>query len=353
MKIQEIIQYLKIVQKWWWIIILLFGTTIGTMLAIMLLTVTEYEATATLQVSAPPPQQVPLFSQFGREALREAIKQTQDGFSEFLTGGDTASLVRKAVPETSMKTRELRERITVEIPKDSQLMHISVRAFDAELAAKLANELVEIGLQQYGLLLAQPTANTRKFIDLELELAREELKAAEAELVQFQINNTVGDLKRAIIDQQELVSLLKRDVDRARVGGELDKTQALEEIILEREAELQDLIGLSAQYNDLADRVSRARNTHTFLLDKRSDAQIKENQIVELGSIQIITLALPPDRPVTVISPKLIFLGGGVSLVAGILLTFLLEYIEMSGVFRGLKRETRQTEMAVLSDNIG
>lgn len=354
MKFQEIFQYLKVLKKWWWVVALLVMTTIGTMLAIMFISEPTYEAQTTVQVSAPPPQEVPLFSQFGREALQVAIKQTQEGFSEFLIGGSTAWLAVKTVPETSMSGRELRDQILVDIPKDSQLMKISVVAPEAEIAAKLANAVVEIGLDQYGLLLAQPTANTRSFIDLQLESVREELRAAEAELIQFQINNTVSDLRRAVDRQYDMIRTLKLEVDKKRASGSIEEVKVFEEIILEREAELQDLLGISAQYYELDDRLDRARNTYTFLLDRQSDAEIKENQILELGSIQIITRADPPEKAISVISPKIIFLGGGVSFVIGILLTFLLEYLEMSGTFRDFRRETKpkQGEVAVLSDNI-
>ena len=85
----------------------------------------------------------------------------------------------------------------------------------------------------------------------------------------------------------------------------------------------------------MLDRVERARSTYNFLLDKRAEAQIKENQILELSSIQIITPAYPPKRPVSAISSKLIVLGVVMSLLVGMLLTFLLEYLEISGSFRG------------------
>jgi len=349
MRVQDILAYLKVVRKWWWVIVLLFVSTTSTMLAVAFLVETQYEATVTMQVSAPPPQEVPLYSQYGRQALRDEIEYTRTGFSELLLEGDVPYRALEALPDIGMGGSELRDKITVDIPDNSQLMRIQVRASDAETAALLANTIVEAGRQRYGQLLAQPTANTRKFIEQELQVTQEELKAAEAELAQFQIANKIGSLGSAIDSQYDLIKSLRMQRDLARAEGKAARALAIEETILEREVELQNLIGLSAKYNELVDRVERARSTHNFLSDKSSEAQIKENQILELGSIQIITPARPPRKPVAALSGKLIVLGAVVSGLAGALLTFLLEYVEISGVFRGFQRRSQRSEKATLA----
>jgi uncharacterized protein involved in exopolysaccharide biosynthesis len=353
MNIKDILKYLQIIRKWWWVIVLLFGATVGTMLAIAFLTEEEYEATVTVQVSAPPPQEVPLYSQFGRQALRDEIEQTRSSFSEFVLEGDVPYHAFETLPDIGMSGRELREKITVETLEDSQLMRIWVRAADPEAAALLANAIVEVGLEQYGQLLAQPTAKTRQFIEQELEGAREELEIAEAELAQFQIANKIGDLPSAINNQYNLIRSLAMQRDLAWAGGDIAKAQALDEIILEREAELQSMVGLSGEYNELSGQVGRVRSTYDFLLSKRAEAQIKEKQILEVGSIRIITPARPPTRPVAAINNKLIVLGAISSLLAGVLLTFLLEYLEISGAFRGFQRRSAQSEIVALSENTG
>lgn len=352
MQIQDILKYLKIVRKWWWVIALLFGATVGTMLIIALLTETMYEARVTVQVSAPPPQEVPLYSQFGRQALRDEIEQTRAGFQEFLLEGDAPYRAVEALPGVSMRGSELRKMITVDVPENSQLMRVGVRASDPETAALLANTLVETGLKQYGQLLAQPTANTRRFIEQELEAAREELEAAEAELIQFRIENKVGNLDKAIDSQYELIRSLRLQGDLARSQGDVIQAQAIEENVQLRGSELQNMIALSADYTEFVDHMERVRATYSFLLDKRTEAQIKENQILELGSIQIITPARPPSRPVSSIDSKLVVLGAITSLLAGVLLTFLLEYLHVSGVFAGFQRGSERPEIAAVVDNL-
>jgi uncharacterized protein involved in exopolysaccharide biosynthesis len=350
MEIQDLSKYFKIIRKWWWVIILLFGATVGTMLVIAFLTEVQYEATVTVQISAPAPQEVPLYSEFGRQSVRDEIAQTRDSFSELLLEGDIPYRALEALPDIQVRGGELRDGMTIDIPANSQLMHVRVRASDSETAALLANTLVETGLERYGQLLAQPTANTRQFIERELEVTREELTAAEAELAQFKIANKLGDLNSAINNHYNLGRSLTMQRDLAWAEGDKAKAQALEEVILKREAELQNMIGLSAEYYELVDRVERVRATYDYLLDTRSEAQIKENQILAMGSIQIITPARPPQKPVSAIDSKLIVLGAVASILAGVLLTFLLEYLEVVGAFRGFKRLPQQSEMVTLAE---
>jgi uncharacterized protein involved in exopolysaccharide biosynthesis len=351
MQTQDILKYFQIIRKWWWVIVLLFGVTLGTMVGMAYLSETQYEAVTTVLISAPPPQEVPLYSQFGRAALSEEIVQTRASFSELLLVGEAANDALASLPDIQMKADDLRARTTTEVPESSNLLRVHVLAPDPDTAALLANTLVEAALAHYGELLAASTIKTRSFIESQFEAAQAELKAATAELEQFKIENKIGDLDSAIRSQYDYIKNLRLQGDRARVEGKIEEGQALEKIILEREAELQNMIGLSANYNELASRVARAETTYSFLLDKKTEAQIKENQIKELTSIQVITPAHPPKRPATLINNQLIILGGIASLIAGILLAFLLEYWQISTVSsRSYKREPLP-EMVALSDN--
>jgi uncharacterized protein involved in exopolysaccharide biosynthesis len=229
-----------------------------------------------------------------------------------------------------MKGGDLRQRIAVDIPEGSNLMRVSVKAPESELAALLTNAVVEAGLTQFAELAAQPTAGQRKFIEQQLEVAQEQYASAQAELTEFQVTNKIGSLSTAIDRQYDIIRALKTQQDTAQAGGNDERVDALDRIILEREAELQNLIGLSSQYYTLVGRVDRARDTYNFMLNKKAEAQIKEAQILELGSIQIITPARPPARPAVALDSKIIALGTVVSLLAGVLLAFFLEYLQVS-----------------------
>jgi uncharacterized protein involved in exopolysaccharide biosynthesis len=332
MENQDLIKYLRILRKWWWIIVLLPAVTLTTMLTIFLLSDPQYKATVTLQVSAPPPQEVPLYSSLGKQALSDEIVRTQTSLNELLSEGDIAYRVLHELPDVPMLGAELRQRIDIDIPEDSHLMRISVKSPSAEMSALLANAVVETALQQYAELAAKPTAGMRQFIEVQLELAQSEYEAAEAELTQFQVANKIGSLDIALNRQYDLIRTLKATRDIAESDGDAVRMRSLDDIILEREAELQNLIGLSSEYYTLVGRVDRARDTYNFMLDKKAEAQIKENQILELASVQIITPARPPVRPAPRMDSKVIVLGTVVSLIAGVLVAVLVEYLQVSGM---------------------
>jgi uncharacterized protein involved in exopolysaccharide biosynthesis len=346
METQGLTKYGAIARRWWWVVVLVFVATIASMLAFRLLAETEYKATATVQVTAPPPQEVPLYSTYGRQAVEDEIAQTRSSFREFLLEGSVVYRVLEKLPDVPMKGGELRDRLGVEIPVDSQLVLISVKAAEPELAAVLANEVATTGLSQYAELTAGPTAGTRRFIEQQLEVAQSEYEQAEAALTEFQVVNKISSLDTAINQQYDLVATLKLQRDLAWAGGETDKAQALEETTLEREAELQNLIGLSAQYYALVSQVDRAQETYRYLLDRKAEAQLKESQILELGSIQVITPALPPTRPVPAIDNKLMALGAGASLIAGVLLALTLEYIDSLAVARASTGRIKEAHVA-------
>ncbi|HRV92747.1 MAG TPA: Wzz/FepE/Etk N-terminal domain-containing protein [Anaerolineae bacterium] len=355
MQARDFMQYLKIIRKWWWVIALLFVATVGTMLVISVIADKEYEATVTVQVSAPPPEEAPLYSQFGREALSDEIEQARTSFRQLLENGDVAFRTLEQLPDIEIGSRELRdEKMTVDTLNSVQLLHISVRADDPDTAALLANKVVEVGLERYGDLRAQSTANTIEFIDEQLRGAQEELKTAEFELSQFQIANKIGTLNRAMDNQYSLIRSLEIEDNLARSEGDTVKAKALNEMILEREVELQNMIGLSSDYVALEDRVERARKNYNYLLDRLTEGQIKVNQIREVGFIQIITPAWPPSDPVVLISGRMLALGVIASLIGGVLLTFLLEYLEISGTFRSstTHESKEKTDIGALPDSV-
>lgn len=347
---EDIRAYLSVIQRWWWVIVGLCAATIGSMLVIAFLTETMYQATVTIQVSAPPPQEAPLYSEFGRQALYEEIQQNRTSFNEFLLEGGLIPQVLDMLPDVPLNTAELQENVTIDLPDNSQLMRIQVRTGDPKTAALLANTLVELGLQQYGKLRAQSTASALEFIKRQLEEARTELHTAETDLSQFQIANKIGALDSAINGQYDALRNLGIQRDLASSEGNPAKAQALDDIILDREADLQTMIALSAEYDELRDRVERTRATVNFLLDKEVEAQIKENQILDVGFIQIITPAQPPRRPIASINSSLIGLGALGSILAGILLAFLLEYLKLSSTSQSSQKRTERPEVVALPD---
>ena len=96
--------------------------------------------------------------------------------------------------------------------------------------------------------------------------------------------------------------------------------------------ELQNLLVLRPQYTALKAATSQARGTYDMLLDRQTQAKLKENEIENVGFISVLGPARKPSQPVP-FSPKMALLGAAVSLVVGVLLAFGWEYLETQNVF--------------------
>ncbi len=331
---QDIAVFLRVIYKWLWLLGLVFATVCITMFVIAMRAEPMYRATVTIQITAPPPQEVPLFSTVDREAISQQIDRTRDNVAQFFQAENIVQRLLNRLPEVTMTANELSKEIAVNLPSNSQLMDVSVRAPSPETAALLANTVTEIGQEYYAELLAEPTELARKFIEEQLTMAESELNEAETALERFRVENKVYELDKAIDNQNALLRELRQESDLSLAEGQQERYQRLQISLAAREAELQAMIQLVPQYNQLAIRARQASESTEFLVEKRNEAMIKENQILAMSTIRVITPALPPANPVPVFGNAIILLSIVSSLAAGIMLALLLEFIEVSGLFR-------------------
>jgi uncharacterized protein involved in exopolysaccharide biosynthesis len=87
-------------------------------------------------------------------------------------------------------------------------------------------------------------------------------------------------------------------------------------------------VSLSTEYSSLVTALNLARETYNLLLSKETEAKIKENQVLNVGFIQIISPAQLPRNAISPFSPKIILLSGVLSLILGVMLAFVWEYAE-------------------------
>jgi uncharacterized protein involved in exopolysaccharide biosynthesis len=102
-----------------------------------------------------------------------------------------------------------------------------------------------------------------------------------------------------------------------------------DQIIAERQRELQRLLDLSSEYDALGSTVDQAGATYSYLLDRETEAKLKENELSNVDFIRVIP-ARERSHPLPRVNLKVILLGLVVSLVLGIMLAFLLEYLEVA-----------------------
>jgi len=341
MNLEDLLIYWRILRKRLWLIGLLVGTTIGTMLVVMYIAEPVYEASVRFQVRTPPSGDVVLFGEFKQPTAREEIAYAHSEFVDVLTSLAVAWDVVEELGLEDLRGNELATRITVEDVQGSTLTKVSVSANDPQLAADLVNTLMRLALRRYGEIRARSATMAREFIQQQLEIVGQQLDQAEQELIAFKIEHKVGGLDGLIASQQGLIRSLNLERDQALATGQTSVAAAYDRLIAEREAELQQLIGLSTTYTQLERTVDQLQGTYGLLLEKETEAQLKENEILNVSFIQVIGEARVPSKPKPPIRWSTVALGGVVSLITGIMIAFVWEYVE-----RGQQPELTSTTPA-------
>ena len=338
MGIQELITYWQIIKKRLWLIALLMGTTLGVLLLIFYLSKPEYKASTLFQVSSPLPLEVSIYTEFGRSTSRDELIYTRNNFIAVLQ----SELVIRQVIETlglRMSVEEFRGRMQVQPTKDSDFIILSFTAQDPKLAQSTANTLMAKATQYYGGLDAGSITTNKTFIQEQLQKTKKGLDEAMAALIQFQMQHRTGSLESLLKSQEALITDLKSKRDQALAEGKALTAASYDQIIAERERELQAQIPLISEYVALQGNVDRKERTYADLLDKETEAELKENEILSAKFIQVVP-AHEPSLPLPRVKIAILALGGVASLALGVALAFILEYLD------GVAAATREDDQA-------
>lgn len=171
--------------------------------------------------------------------------------------------------------KQIRDSITVNSVKNTNMIEISFENNNPELAAEIANTVAAVFVDKSLIINRSKASEVKKFIEEQLPEKEKELTEEEEKL-----------------QYERLEELPDKELRLAR---------------LER-----------------AVRVSE--NIYLSLLEKYQEARI--NEVMEFGDIRIIDKALAPDEP---IKPRKILnlaIGGILGLMLGVMLVFFLEYMD-------------------------
>jgi len=341
MNLEEWQTYWQVLKKRWWVIAVLTATTLVTMLFIAFTSKRQYKASIRFQVIGAPPGAVSVYSDLRASTVREEIGYTRSNFLQVFRSYNLAWEIAQALG-LQMAPEDLMERISVEEVKDTDLIDLSVIADDPQSAAELANKTMDIGQRLYGRLAAGSLTDSRQFITQQLATAKEDLDAANRNLNEFKIENRLSSAELVIESQLTLIRSLTQDRDAALVRDNTEQVQNYDKIIAQRQLELQDLVKLSERYDALEEAVRRAGSVYSYLLDRQTEAKLKENETLNVSFVQTLGPARPPSHPLSPLNFKVFALGIGVSLVLGVALAFLWEYMATAN------RSVRSAEAAMI-----
>jgi uncharacterized protein involved in exopolysaccharide biosynthesis len=370
--------YLAVLRKRLWLILLLFAVTMVVILARAWRTPPAYASSTVLQVMPLESEEVTLFARQNTVSSADATAQVIFQFTNLVR---STGIAQRTLSETGirMTARQLLDGLAVERDPAGDMITVSATAGTPEAAEQILVTQVELALQQYRESRARPAAAAGRFLATELDTAERELESARAELLRFKLDTGFEYLDREIVAEQDTIRQLsaaqeqanievqrleavirelqsQRDAAEAavaavpadspqarlssldtqiaeravEVAGQRQRAAASFSLLAEHQTNLASLITLTGQAQQLQDLVQEKQNSRDFLADKAREAQLKQSQSENVGYLQVIQ---PPTTPQTRISTRTLqiaLLGGGLSLVAGGLLAFLLEFLEQT-----------------------
>lgn len=361
----EILTYLRIIRKRWWLIVLLFVATTAAILVFSLREKPVYRAYVKLQVIAPESQEVSLFSTIRTVGTQEEIVGVQVQFDAALHSYYVAWQTINDL-NLGISAAELLEGLTV--TAEEEFLNATFTADNPMDVEAIATRHVENAFKYYAQLRAKSSTVALQFIQQQLSDEEKALATAQGELLTFKVTHNLDSLPDEVFAIQNQVRQLQ--LERAKLVVERQSAEAVaakyreeaakadpknptvdyatlaigedisiagiraeeaqyDELIEEQKAKLEELLKLTVDNDALVRAVSRIQSNYNFLADKENEARLKQSQATNVSFIQIVEPARMPDQPAPSRTPKMLAVGVVLSLIAGIMLAFVLEFLSL------------------------
>ena len=377
MDANEFLTYVNIIRKRLWLILLLMAVTISVIVALVISEPPVYRATVRLQVVTSDP----LFSTTPSD---EELISARNDYADALRAPHVAWQTIGRL-EMSIDALDLLNRISVAM--EDVFITVNVEGQTPEIAFQIAESHVNNALEYYRNERARPARVFRDFLRDQLKEESQVLSEQNDGLLDFRIKNNILQPDSEALAYQALIRDLQLERDRTEVEALKSDTAAKEflakaqeavskadaalergatssadyfsslaqrysnqaitfeassigaqaavdrydKLIAAKRAELLQLIRLSEEYLSLNSQLQRAEGDYAFLVAKENEARLRESQARSVGFIEIIEPARYPDKRAASKLPRLILIGGLISLLAGIVLAFMLEFLESLG----------------------
>ncbi len=359
----ETVSYLRIIVKRWWLIALMLIVTTGVIVLNSLTAKPVYRAYVKLQVIAAEPQEVSLFAESRPVGSQEEIVAVQIQFDAALR---SAYVAWQTIADLNLgiSAAELLSGLTVSA--DGEFLNVTFVADNPMLVEAIATTHVENAFAYYAEIRAKPSKVALQFIQEQLVEEEKALTAAQVDLLEFRVEHNLDSLQREITALQDTLRDLR--LERGKLVAEREKAQAMAEeyldeaaatgstesavyyerlavnqeavvagilaqeseydtLISQQEDTLVELLTLTTGYDVLLRAYSRVQDNYNFLAGKENEARLKVNQATNVSFIQIIEPARMPDRPAPSRTPRMVMVGALVSIVGGVILAFVLEFL--------------------------
>jgi uncharacterized protein involved in exopolysaccharide biosynthesis len=231
----------------------------------------------------------------------QTLRRAQDALLQFQLEHNVSDLPREinAVQDAVRGLRSARDNAQVQASLAETLAEQysdQAEASEAELAdAQQALDELRAGVEA-------PTPEEQARIDAQATRVAE-------------LNQTAREQRSAARGQQ------------ATAAGQRTVAAQNEILLNQRAGELAQLIGLSSDYSILLAELDSALADYDFLRSKAAEARLKEAQATTVGSLQIVDPAFLPGSPGGSQALRLALLAAVVSLLIGLVVAMLLEFV--------------------------
>jgi uncharacterized protein involved in exopolysaccharide biosynthesis len=361
----EILNYLRIIRKRWWITVLLFVATIAVVLVSAVREKPVYRAYVKLQVIAPESQEVSLFTTIRSVGTQEEIVAVQAQFDGAL---HSYYVAWQTINDLNLGISAADLLSGLAVVAEEEFLNVTFTADNPMDVEAIATRHVENAFKYFAQLRAKSATVALQFIQQQLSDEEKSLATAQGELLAFKVTYNLDSLTDEVVAMQN--QLRELQLERAKLVIERERTEAIaakyreeaakadpknspvdyatlavgedisvagigaeevqyDKLIEDRKAKLEELLNLTVENDALLRTVSRIQSNYNFLADKENEARLKQSQANNVSFIQIVEPARMPDQPAPSRTPKMLAVGAVLSLIAGIILGFVLEFISL------------------------
>jgi len=340
--------YLVILKRRSWIILIAFlfftiRATIDTMKK-----VPQFRAVAKILIESRLPEIAPLPQVYGPpgwdrgEHLKNQLniltsRSLAQKVVEYLTELGDNTFVGQKEPE-----RAFLSGVSVEIITGTQLVNIGYISRNRVQAAKFANALVHVYIQQDIKKRTEASRYASGWLEAQLGELRKKLEASELALNEFmnkekaffmpdveqQIQAVLEKLKEQKIEiENEIAELSRRyKAKHPKMISLQTRLEAVRNSIEEQTNKMLEMNTKMIEYNVLKREVDSNKNLYDSLLRRTKETEVSKE--LETTTISVVDLADVPKSPFTPNRKRDISAGVTMGLLLGVVFAFILEYLD-------------------------
>lgn len=222
---------------------------------------------------------------------------------------------------------QLKEGITTEPVKQTNIIEITARNGNAKKAMDLANAVALVYIEENLLDKNKQARSARKFIEEQLSSLENKLMKSE-ELLRA-LGNDVKGIRVSPSIQGKLTELELALFDlKQRYTDKHPAIKQIKDQISDLEKHLNGFSGQELEYARLNREVEVNRKLHAMLKEKLEEARITEAQ--KVSDVSILNPAVMPGSPVGTQKKTGVLLGGLTGIILGVIVVFIWESLDTS-----------------------